>query len=69
MKMNRRTSVAALSNVPQIDLAERYLQLRRLRQIVQEAERLRVPHVELEASEINPQRRRQSSSGSLTARR
>jgi len=58
--MKRQLSVAASSGAPKINLAGRYLRLKRLRQIVQEAERLRFPHgVKLEASgpRINSQRR------------
>jgi 3-methyladenine DNA glycosylase AlkC len=59
--MNRRALVTSVSNAtPKINVARSYLQLQRLRQLVQEAERLRLPHgVELKApgSRINPQRR------------
>ena len=58
--MNKRSSVTAPSGLPKLNLAGRYLRLKHLRQIVQEAERLRLPRgVELKApgSRINPQRR------------
>ena len=58
-RMNRRALVTSVSNAtPKINVARSYLQLQRLRQLVQEAERLRLPHgVELKApgSRINPQ--------------
>jgi hypothetical protein len=61
--MKGQSSVAAPSGAPKVNLAGRYLRLKRLRQIVQEAERTRFPHaVKLEASgsRINPQRRHQA---------
>jgi hypothetical protein len=64
--MNRQSSIVG---TPKINIAATYLQVQRLRQIVQEAEGLRVPYVKPEGSGINPKRRRQSSIGSLTARR
>ena len=60
--MKKRSSITASSGLPKLDLAERYLRVKQLRKIVQEAERLRIPHgVELKApgSRINPQRRHQ----------
>jgi hypothetical protein len=43
--MSRRTTTTATpSDLPKIDLAQRYLELTRLRQIVQKAER-RIPHM------------------------
>ena len=58
--MNKRSSITAPSGVSKLNLAGRYLRVRQLRKIVQEAERLRIPHdVVLKApgSRINPQRR------------
>jgi hypothetical protein len=63
--MNKQSSVVG---TPKINIAATYLQVQRLRQIVQEAEGLRVPYVKPEDSRINPKRQRQSSVGSLTAR-
>jgi hypothetical protein len=43
--MKRRSPIAALSKTtPKINIAQAYLQLQRLRQLVQEAERSLVPH-------------------------
>jgi hypothetical protein len=61
--MKRRSPVAAPSGAPKANLAARYPRLKRLRQIVQDAERSRFPHdVKLEASgsRLNPQRRHQA---------
>jgi len=56
--MNKQSSVAA-SMAPKIDLAQSYLQLQRLRQLVQQAESLHVRH-RLDSKQggyrINPQR-------------
>jgi hypothetical protein len=68
--MNKSSSIPAASTAaPKENIARSYLQVKRLRQLVQEAERLRVSHVKPEGCGINPKRRRQSSIGSLTARR
>ena len=56
--MKKRSSTTAPSDLPKLDLAGRYLRVKQLRQIVQEAERLRLPHgVEPKApgSRFNPQ--------------
>jgi hypothetical protein len=55
--MSKPSSITAPSGVPKLKLAGRYQRLKRLRQMVQEAERLRFPHgVEFKApgSRINP---------------
>src|SRR5450759_815214 len=63
-RMNRRalaTSVAKAT--PKINVARSYLQLQRLRQLVQEAERSLAPHgvnITSPGSRINPQRRHQA---------
>jgi hypothetical protein len=57
--MNRSTSIAAASKAPSKEnLARRYLQLQRLRHLVQEAERL-IEHAghEHRSSGINPDSR------------
>ena len=49
--MKKRSSVTAPLGLPKLDLAARYLRVRQLRHIVQEAERLRLPRgVELKTS-------------------
>jgi hypothetical protein len=56
--MNKRSSVAA-SMAPKIDLAQSYLQLQRLRQLVEQAESLQVRHgldPKQGGCRINPQR-------------
>jgi hypothetical protein len=61
--MKKRSSITAPSDLPKLDLAGRYLRLKHLRQIVREAERLRLSRgVELKApgSRINPQPRNQA---------
>jgi hypothetical protein len=62
--MNRSSSIVAASTAaPNENIAWSYLQLQRLRQIVQEAERSRTPHdVSIEATgfRINPQREHQA---------
>jgi hypothetical protein len=59
--MNRRSSVAAVSKTaPKINIAQAYLQLQHLRQLVQEAERSLAPHDVNMGSRINPQRRHQA---------
>jgi len=55
--MNKRLSITAPSGLPKLDLAGRYLRVKQLRMIVQEAERLRLPRgVDLKApgSRIKP---------------
>ena len=50
--MPRRTTTSATpSDLPKIDLAGTYLEYMRLREIVQEAERRRDPHVKFKPSE------------------
>ena len=60
-RMNRRALVTSVSNAtPKINVARSYLQLQRLRQLVQEAERSLTPHgvnITSPGSTINPQRR------------
>jgi hypothetical protein len=60
--MKRQSSVAAPSGAPKVNLAGRYLRLKRLRQIVQEAERraFRMTSNSLPVPEINPRRRHQA---------
>jgi hypothetical protein len=60
--MKRQSSVAAPSGAPKISLAARYLQLKCLRKLVQEAERSFPRHVKLGASgsRFNLQRRHQA---------
>jgi hypothetical protein len=61
--MKKRSSITAPLGLPKLDLAGRYLRVKQLRKIVQEAELLRIPHgVELKApgSRINPARRHQA---------
>jgi hypothetical protein len=60
--MKRQSSAAAPSGAPKVNLAERYLQLKRLRKLVQEAERGFRQNVKLGAtgSRINPQCRHQA---------
>jgi hypothetical protein len=62
--MKRPPSVAATSKAPpKEDIARSYLQLLRLRQIVQEAERSHTPHdvsIEATGSQINPQHKHQA---------
>jgi len=45
------------SDLPKIDLAGRYLEYMRLREIVQEAERRRDPHVKFKPSDSTPSAR------------
>jgi hypothetical protein len=60
-RMNRRALVASVSKItPKFDVARSYRQLQRLRQLVQEAERLLTQHgvnIASPGSRINPQRR------------
>jgi hypothetical protein len=60
--MKRQSSVAAPSGAPKVNLAARYLQLKRLRKLVQEAEHRFRQNVKLGAtgSGINPQGRQQA---------
>jgi hypothetical protein len=60
--MNKRSSVEASTAAPKINIARTYLQLQRLRQLVQQAEGLRVP-----MTTIN-QRRRERAFESSTVR-
>ncbi len=57
--MKKRSSVTPPSGIPNLSLAARYQRVKQLRQIVQEAERWRLPRGELKTpgSRINPQRR------------
>jgi predicted short-subunit dehydrogenase-like oxidoreductase (DUF2520 family) len=62
--MNLRSSVAAISKTtPKINIAKAYLELQRLRQLVQQAERSHAPQdfgVTPTGSRINPRRERQA---------
>jgi hypothetical protein len=61
--MNRRSSVAATTATPKDSITRTYLQLQRLRQLVQKAETSRVQHVveaKPRSSGINPQRGHQA---------
>ena len=61
--MKKGSSTTAPSDLPKLNLAGRYLRVKQLRKIVQEAERLRLPRgVEPKApgSRINPQHRHQA---------
>jgi hypothetical protein len=58
--MKKRSSITVPSGLPKLNLAGRYLRLKHLRQIVQEAERLSLPRggeLKVPGSRINPQRR------------
>ena len=61
--MNKKLSVATSTAAPKINIARTYLQLQRLRQLVQKAERLRAP-----VTTINPERRRERAFESSTVR-
>jgi hypothetical protein len=55
--MNKRLSITAPSGLPKLDLAGRYLRVKQLRKIVQEAERLRLPrgvYLKAPGSRIKP---------------
>ena len=57
--MKKQSSVAA--STPKIDLAQSYLQLQRLRQLVQQEESSHIRHVvDSEGSRINPQHEHQA---------
>jgi len=58
--MKKRSSVTAPFGLPNLNLAARYQRVKQLRQILQEAERLRLPRdgaLKAPGSRINPQRR------------
>ena len=61
--MNKKLSVATSTPAPKINIARTYLQLQRLRQLVQETESLGVP-----MTTINPKRRRERAFESSTMR-
>jgi hypothetical protein len=49
--MTRRSPTTPSSDLPKIDLAQRYLELTRLREAVQEAEGMRAPHAKFKPSD------------------
>jgi hypothetical protein len=51
--MPKRTPTMTRSDLPKIDLAGRYLEYTRLREVVQSEERTRRPHVKFKPSETN----------------